>query len=585
MATGGCWDHFENALRLLPFGDNVAIVGSFALWEWLRHEGSTAERVEWLPGDVDVFVTGGTQATFDALAKEYLAAAQWAGIPLMVASKRSAIVDLEVVDDACAAPTDRDQVGDVLVPKPPAISFVRCRRADLIADVPDSFDIDVCRVVLRITPGGARAFVVSEEVRLAIESQTLTVFRDISLQTAGSIKCRARVAKYEARGFRVTQGSVSSPTTLAAPFTYFTEAEERRLGVSSSNLPEPLEAHRFSPEDQKWMPWRPETPCRMVITMGSAAAGKSTLLQNAADEKPELQNWRWVDLDAFLELGDQNQAPTPAEMAAANDRVDLHELPAARAALENVVWDTTGMNRARLLGGAYRGVDVMGVMNWPEYTAFVIVVVCHPAVALARNRARRRKLSVLTVVHSWICAYKTALTLTKASAADIVFVDSQHYSTSLATGPSHPALNEGAIIIEFDRRERAGELYKHLAADTGDLSSEGTVQLEDFCNGYVDVLAQLQSRCTSIWPEALMRLGDFWQLATLAEVPDLKARTDALQTHPFSVISYNLWGDPTAREARLHALVDLLVAEHSDVVCLQEVTQATLTLLGNDARI
>ena len=55
------------------------------------------------------------------------------------------------------------------------------------------------------------------------------------------------------------------------------------------------------------------------------------------------------------------------------------------------------------------------------------------------------------------------------------------------------------------------------------------------------------------------------------------------KTHPFSVMIYNLWGDPTAREARLHAL-DLLVTEYADGVCLPT-TQATLALLVNGTHV
>ena len=155
--------HFENALRLLPFGDQVGIVGSYALWEWLRKEDGV-DSVGWQPGDVDVFVAGGTQAVFDMVVERYLDAARHAGIPLKIASKRAAIIDLEVDPDGeselepthlpDAAAGSRSAAA--LPPKPPAISFVRYRRADRIADIPDSFDIDICRVVLRVSPDGSR---------------------------------------------------------------------------------------------------------------------------------------------------------------------------------------------------------------------------------------------------------------------------------------------------------------------------------------------------------------------------------------------------------------------------------------------
>ena len=437
-------------------------------------------------------------------------------------------------------------------------------------------------------------------MRRAIESRTLAVFRDIGLQTAGSIKCRARVSKYEARGFRVTQGSVSSPTTLAAPFTYFTEAEERQLGVSPGdrNLPvPPLEVFGFSADPGEWQPQRPTPECKMIFTVGSAAAGKSTVLAQVAAAAPELAQWRWVDLDAFIELVDGSRAPSPAQMATANDRVDLVELPGARAARQNVVWDTTGMNRARLLGGSYRGIDVDGVTNWPEYSFVVVVVVCHPAVALARNRSRPRKLSTLTVVQSWIRAYRTAVELADScSGEDVLFVASQRSDCPAESRkradmhcPATWAALHADAIAQFERWERTGELYEHLAAaDGGALSDADAEQLDDFCQGYRCLWTQLQCRGTSTLPNLVARVQRF---AAPPEAPVVAVASPChagrLQQQPvqLSVVTYNIWGDPTARDDRSAALIDLLVAEMADVVCLQEVTQAALMLLGEDVRI
>jgi len=279
--------HFENALRLLPFKDKVAIVGSYALWEWQCgqcskvHDGGD-NTVGWFPGDVDVFVTGETQASFNEIVDQYLDATQQAGIPLKVESRRAAIIDL-VVDQADHSQQDHlasSPGKPVAKRKLPAISFVRHRMADCIADVPASFDIDICRVVLRINANGVRSFDIAEDVCAAIKSQTLTVFRDIGLQTAGSIKCRARVAKYESRGFGVNQGCVSSPTTLAAPFTYFTEAEEQLLGVQTGNdvgaVVPPLEPFVFCQVSGLWQAQVEST--RVSNLSSHAAAGKQQSL-------------------------------------------------------------------------------------------------------------------------------------------------------------------------------------------------------------------------------------------------------------------------------------------------------------------
>jgi hypothetical protein len=51
------------------------------------------------------------------------------------------------------------------------------------------------------------------------------------------------------------------------------------------------------------------------------------------------------------------------------------------------------------------------------------------------------------------------------------------------------------------------------------------------------------------------------------------------------VVTYNIWGGPTAKEPRATGLLVTLLAEEVDGVCLQEVTRETLEQLSKDSTI
>ena len=576
-----CTNH-EAALRLLPFSEQVAVVGSYGLWEWQREQAGGAP-VGWTPGDVDVFVTGGDQESFEATAAAYLTAAQAAGIPLKLESKRSAIIDM------CLETHGGD------ADKSPTISFVRYRRAEAIRGIPASFDIDICQVVLRISSEGERRFDISPEVEEAVRTRTLTVYRDISLQTAGSIKCRARVAKYEARGFKVRQGAVQEATTLAAPFTYFTAEEEALLGVvdGSGPLHVAVLAHRWSQVDGCWHPVKDAgaTRKKMVLTVGGAATGKTTLLSAARSKVPALESWRWIDMDAFLQSHGNSSTATDVDLAAANDEVDLHELPSARAAGDSVVWDTTGMHLARLIGGKYRGVDVTGVLNWPGYAYLVIVVVCHPAVALLQNTMRPRQLDVATVLRSWTSAYQTAISLAGTDNPHVrrIVVKPQHHCDC------HPERGDGTAashtggciyhrkIAAFDDAVRSNGLRAYIlslipdvdrAQYDDDKDSLASRSVAGFCAHFEALQTDIEDNA-DVCSDVTAELERF-----VAPAPH---RIRAIST--LSVVTYNMWGDPTAKSERCEGLLAILLAEDADIVCLQEVTRETLLQLSLNTTI
>ena len=581
-----CTNH-EAALRLLPFSEQVAVVGSYGLWEWQREQAGGAS-VGWSPGDVDVFVTGGDQESFEATAAAYLKAAQAVGIPLKIESKRSAIIDMCL--EAHGGEAD----------KSPAISFVRYRRAEAIHGIPASFDINICQVVLRISSEGERRFDISPEVEEAIRTRTLTVYRDISLQTAGSIKCRARVAKYEARGFKVRQGAVQEATTLAAPFTYFTAEEEALLGVvDGGGTPHvALLAHRWSQVDGCWHPVEDASATRkMVLTVGGAATGKTTLLSAARSKVPALESWRWIDMDAFLHGKGVHQShgnssiATEVNLAAANDEVDLHQLPSARAAGDNVVWDTTGMHLARLIGGKYRGVDVTGVLNWPGYSYLVIVVVCHPAVALLQNTMRPRQLDIATVLRSWTSAYQTAISLASTDnphVRRIVVRPQYHCDCRPGHGDDTAASHAGGCIFHlkiatFDDAVRSDGLLAYIlslipAVDRAqyddDKDSVVSRSVADFCTHFESLQSDIDDN-EGLCPDVMAELEHF--------VTPAPQRILAIST--LSVVTYNMWGDPTAKSERCEGLLAILLAEDADVVCLQEVTRETLLQLSENTTI
>jgi len=87
---------FERALRLIPFSDDVVIMGSFALWEYQRTR--SAKDARWAPGDVDIFITNlENQESFEQFVDYCMELAQSHGLVMKRMEKknsRSAIIDV-----------------------------------------------------------------------------------------------------------------------------------------------------------------------------------------------------------------------------------------------------------------------------------------------------------------------------------------------------------------------------------------------------------------------------------------------------------------------------------------------------------
>jgi len=149
---------------------------------------------------------------------------------------------------------------------------------------------------------------------------------------------------------------------------------------------------------------------KMIILAGGAGAGKSTLINKIKGSAP---GFEIINPDKYVE--DKN-SPMYNNLMQSSMQVDDKDVPAALAAHQSFIWDTTAANAAKLFGGLYRRKEVPGLINQhPDYDVMMIMVYAHPIVSFLRNFKRERKVPKIAVLSTWnsvygnIDTYKTKL--------------------------------------------------------------------------------------------------------------------------------------------------------------------------------
>eukprot|EP01079_Euglenida_sp_SAG-EU17-18_P011917 gene11915-328_t len=313
----------KEALSLVPFSKDVAVLGSmaperlavgrhcgpcpaagkaaadphryhlsYALHCFERSAGAThaatcscGSRPEWSPGDCDVFFLNTTAQAFHAAADTFVEAAASVGLMAVLTRDTQGVIDFRLARAAAPCPAG------------PLMSFVRYRglqgRPVAVADVADSFDIDVCRVAMRRDPSipGGWAFEMTAAVRDAVCSGTATTYRDLSRRTGLSLKAKARAMKYHARGFTLSQGPPLPFTSLG--FTYLADSEASELGGPALAEATPLPGwgfHRNTEGTGQWVQLQPE-----------ALQGVPGALQPSAGKVSVITYNCWSDPTALLD--------------------------------------------------------------------------------------------------------------------------------------------------------------------------------------------------------------------------------------------------------------------------------------------
>lgn len=185
-------DATEALIRLLPFGSNCLIFGSYALWLFEEGRGS---RPNWLPGDCDFFCLNVTTEELKNMAHNFC-----------MRAKSSLNIDLE------SSQINQNLIsicfsGSTLRVNETKISFVRSSFPSL-SELQATIDISVARVGVRIKPAnGIRSFIMPARTLDDIEAGTMSWVMDPYMDTRSpqaqyfTEKLLPRLLKYMRRGY------------------------------------------------------------------------------------------------------------------------------------------------------------------------------------------------------------------------------------------------------------------------------------------------------------------------------------------------------------------------------------------------
>lgn len=187
---------------------------------------------------------------------------------------------------------------------------------------------------------------------------------------------------------------------------------------------------------------------KMIILAGGAGAGKSTLINKIKGSAP---GFEIINPDKYVE--DKN-SPMYNNLMQSSMQVDDKDVPAALAAHQSFIWDTTAANAAKLFGGLYRRKEVPGLINQhPDYDVMMIMVYAHPIVSFLRNFKRERKVPKIAVLSTWNSVYGNIDTYKTKLGDNFVMYQA----------PDEEYAKE---INEFNSAVKTGKLYDWLNALT-----------------------------------------------------------------------------------------------------------------------
>jgi Ran GTPase-activating protein (RanGAP) involved in mRNA processing and transport len=186
-------DAMEPLIRLLPFGSNCFIFGSYALWLFEEARGS---RPNWMPGDCDFFCLNVTTDELKEMAQNFCVRVK---SNLKYDLKLSQINQNLISIDFCGSSIRVNET---------KISFVRSSFCTLV-ELQATIDLSVARVGVRIKPvNGDRNFIMPVRTRNDIEAGTMSWAMDPYMDTRSpqaqyfTEKLLPRLRKYMQRGYK-----------------------------------------------------------------------------------------------------------------------------------------------------------------------------------------------------------------------------------------------------------------------------------------------------------------------------------------------------------------------------------------------
>lgn len=153
-----------------------------------------------------------------------------------------------------------------------------------------------------------------------------------------------------------------------------------------------------------------------IIVIGSSGSGKTTFLNKLHKQYKELDRYKWINSDFFVEEKEHEFYNNPLKAA---NHVKNHIIPILIRSSKDFIWDTTGAN-IKLIKKL--------IEENPDYEFKLIINYCHPLICFIRNFKRERKVPKQVIFHNWLKVYSQIEDYVELFGEDNIYIHEEEYS-------------------------------------------------------------------------------------------------------------------------------------------------------------
>lgn len=151
-----------------------------------------------------------------------------------------------------------------------------------------------------------------------------------------------------------------------------------------------------------------------IIVIGSSGSGKTTLIESLYKDINELEYYKWINIDHYVEDKDHKFYNNPLQASRfINDTI----IPEIMQGGRDFIWDCTGANM--------KPIQKL-IENNPNYDIRILIHYCEPGVCYLRNLKRERIVPKYVVINNWIEVYSQIQDYIKLVGIDNIYI---HVST------------------------------------------------------------------------------------------------------------------------------------------------------------